>query len=53
MYFTRSPVHPFLIINSKQTWLAVLDGGLIPRFGSSSEKELSLGRLEIMIDWTE
>lgn len=65
-------VHPVLIV-CKRTWLAVLEGGLIPRLDSSSEEtsltklhrkrkngieeemveELSLGRLEIMIDWTE
>ncbi len=35
--FTSSPAHPVLMVNRKQTWLAVLNGGSNRRLGLSSK----------------
>ncbi len=43
-----SPAHPILMVNGKQTWLAVLNGGLNPTVvlyrGRITEIEEKMGR---------
>lgn len=37
LHFISLPAHPVLMVDGKQTWFAVLNRGLNPRLGSSSE----------------